>query len=546
MKITEYRQFEYDCRNTQELLTLLVVAPEELTLDERSEVEKHLAQCTACRQDYEGITLASDMLLANQDYLRNNAVFADTQSSSQQSVVMSDKESVEITFRERLIRASARRKRRERKQRVAKIKHFAKPISAIAACLIAALGLYLTASHLNPAKNITPIAATLHDTPVKIELLTASAAKIIPSGQQIIALATPKTLRINNNRYMTLNTGTELSIIPHNLGCIVKLEKGEIDTQVEHDGKPFIVATAHGRAVITGTTFNIKTNNRQMNLTVTEGTVRFESDKGFVNVKAGYTSAIAANSQPTNPIMLNENTIPYQIAADAMLEKIEIPLNQTPTVLTDINYQTWIKENRTWFKQQFPKIFQIKDALAKEGIETGYPELLVKSGYLRRFAYPPASSTKLLTPNPAVLTQLAAAYGKDQQWLTQTFGSNNFANNTTTSSDTAKINAKMFNKWQTSLQKAITNSIIIDSLHASIYLTKTRTLTWLTTAQTNSEAKKQNILADEIATTHKLTTQIIQLMKCGENNCKSDHPELLEKIIEGVGKIIEIESTLTK
>ena len=246
MKISDYLQFEYDCRDTQELLTLLIVCPQELTIDERTEVSKHLSRCSGCRDDYESMKLISDMLIANRDYLLKSGVFNDVQADDS-SVEMSYEESMQMRFQARLARVSTRRKRRERRERIAKIKRFAKPVSAVAACIITVLGIYLAASHLTPNKDNAPtIAAIPNDTPVKIELLTASAPKIIPAGQPIIAASNLKTLRINNNRRMTLNLGTELSIVPHNLGCVVKLDKGEIYTEVEHDGKPFIVETTHG------------------------------------------------------------------------------------------------------------------------------------------------------------------------------------------------------------------------------------------------------------------------------------------------------------
>ena len=545
MEIEDSKKFDYYCKDVQELLFLYGVWPEETTFDEREETAKHLAKCPECRSEYLKLKPMAPAIRANPQCLVEYGIWKPSQQKSS-GQKPTHEEIMQIRFEARLERAYLRRKRRERRERIAMIKRLVKPISAVAACLIAVLGVYLIASYLTPVKDNTPIIAAIPiEIPVKIEFLTASAPKIIPAGQQIIALGAPKTLRINNNRRMTLNPGTELSITPHNLGCIVKLEKGEIDTQVEHDGKPFIVATAHGRAIITGTTFNIKTDDTQMNLKVTEGTVKFESDKGSVNVTAGFTSIIAANSQPTRPVALADfgNTKPPVIVSDAMLEEFDLPMEQAPPVLENIDYHAWVEENRDWFKQQFPQIFTIKDALAREGIEVDYPELLIKSGDLWRFRYPPASSTKLLIPDPAVLTQLAASFGKDQQWLTEILPAINFANNTATSNDIATTNAVMFNKWLTSLQNAnfANSNIIMGSLHASIYLTNTRTLTWLTTAQTNPDAKEQNLLDDEIATTYKLTTQIIQLMKYEENNCESDHPKLLQQAIEGINKIIEIE-----
>ena len=37
--------------------------------------------------------------------------------------------------------------------------------------------------------------------------------------------------------------------------------------------------------------------------------------------------------------------------------------------LESIDYEGWIGQNRDWFKQEFPQVFRLKNALAKEGIE---------------------------------------------------------------------------------------------------------------------------------------------------------------------------------
>lgn len=114
---------------------LYVVYPEELTFDERTEADKHLAKCSVCRDDYEGMKLISDMLRANRDSLRNSGVFGDTQSV-QPSVTMSHEEIMDLRFQARLQRAGARRKRRERRERIAKIKRLVRPVAAVAACIL--------------------------------------------------------------------------------------------------------------------------------------------------------------------------------------------------------------------------------------------------------------------------------------------------------------------------------------------------------------------------------------------------------------------------
>ena len=553
MKISEYRQFEDGCRDTQELLTLVTVCPEELTFDERAEADKHLGRCSKCRQDYEGMKLASEMLTANRDYLRDSGVFGDIQSD-RLSIEMSHERSMEIRFQARLERAGIRRKRRGRKQRIAEIKRIVKPISAVAACLLIVSSLWWAVGHLQSDKN-QPIVANPHIQPVKIELVSDTGTELIPASQLIAATNELKTLRINGNREMILNAGTQLSIVPYNFGCLVRLDKGEIYTHVQHDGNPFIVETSHGRAVITGTTFNIKADDTQMELAVAEGAVRFASDKGFVNVEAGYKSQIAANSPPTAPITCDTDSIvawatlpeAEPVVSRCILHEIDLPITQESPVLEDIDYETWIDENRDWFKRQFPEIFQIKEALAKDGIEVGYPHLLLRSNELWRFMYPPTSSKRCIEPAALALKQLVSLYGKDSQWLADAVGTVNFAADTTTSSDIVTTNMEMFKAWLANLEQAgqsekLTNStLMLDSLHASVYLTKTRTLLWLSGTRSNEDEKILKPLEEQITKANEITIQLFELINCDEKTCMSRSPEIIVNIEENISAIVGIE-----
>ena len=151
MKMNDFKTFEYGCQDTQELLTLLIVWPEELTFDERDEVGKHLSKCSVCRQDYVGMKFVSDALIANRDYLRNSKLLKKTQSV-ENTVELSHEEIMAERFQDRLNRAFTRRKRRERKEKIARFKRMAKPISAIAACLLICFGLFIATNQLNKAK----------------------------------------------------------------------------------------------------------------------------------------------------------------------------------------------------------------------------------------------------------------------------------------------------------------------------------------------------------------------------------------------------------
>ena len=566
IKFEVFKKFEYDCQDTQGLLLFYVMYPEELTFDERDEVTDHLAKCSACQDELEDLKWAKDLFSASREYLLNSGVFGEKESDKP-LVKLSEREILDLRFEARLDRAGARRKRRERRERIARIKRFAKPIAAVAACLAAVLGIYLTASQLSGTEDAsTPtIAAIPIETPVKIELLTASAPKIIPASQQIIASSRLKTLRINNNRHMTLNPGTELSIVPRNFGCIVKLNKGEIYTEVEHDGKPFIVETIHGRAVITGTTFNIKANDKQMELAVIEGTVRFEGDKGKVNVTAGHQSFLTANAKPTLPQLCDTgqlttwatgiNDSQEMIATTAYQPDFDLPLtfDSAEIDLECIDYKNWIEQKRSWFKQQFPHIFKFKEALAKEGIEVDYPELLIKSGDLWRFVCLAGVPARFSVINPDSLLNIASNYGFDKQWLLENIPLAKTTLDKPALSKNSFVDLKAFGRWLDFLDetKGIESPTPVYSYHASKYLANTRTLIWFAVRDgeydlTNEErADILSLLQEEVTATCQCQNDVMHSLyeqekpSCGDKNADEkiiEHIEIMKTIEERIAR----------
>ena len=64
---------------------------------------------------------------------------------------------------------------------------------------------------------------------------------------------------------------------------------------------------------------------------------------------------------------------------------MSLSLRKEPIVLEETDYDHWVEQKRDWFKQEFLWIFQLKEALAKEGIEADYPELLIKTGDVWQF-----------------------------------------------------------------------------------------------------------------------------------------------------------------
>ncbi|MHC5060585.1 MAG: anti-sigma factor family protein [Planctomycetota bacterium] len=567
MKLTNAQSsLEFDCQDTLEIMDLYVVFSDELTASERNDAAEHMLACEACRNEYLEIKLTDTALRVNRDWLKESGVFGSSETDISQ-VEISEKEIAKLRFEAMMDRALTRRKRRERKERIAKIKRIAMPISDVAACLIIALGIWGVIADNNPGQTSPqqPVAINPTEIPVKIELLSDSGTKNIPASHPIIAISELKTLRINGNRQMILNMGTELSIVPHNLGCIVKLDKGEIYTEVEHDGKPFIVETIHGPAVITGTIFNIKADYKQMELTVIEGTVRFEGNKSKVNVTAGHKLRLALNRKPSLPLPCNTkqltawatgiNKTEEIVATTTYQPDFDLPLSfdNAEIDLESIDYATWIEQKRSWFKQEFPHIFKFKEALVKEGIEADYPELLIKSGDLWRFVFPEKTNTQLIPANFESMLKLASAYDKDAQWLKDYLHVN--AANLISETETSSL--KAFERWINALEESLDSPLEVDSkllcysLHSSSYLINTRTITWLAITNNDQLAitaiEKEEVttlLEQEIKAANYCTNQFKQLFSSSysSSTCDGDKQrEALLGIIENIEEMRIIE-----
>jgi hypothetical protein len=310
-------------------------------------------------------------------------------------------------------------------------------ISAVAACLVIGVFTWRMFSTRSTSKS-TPEIASRQAVPepkpsVKIELISEDGSSFLADSQHITSASKLRTIVINGKHRMVMNTQSSLSIEPlmvnAQLGCIVKLTNGQIYTHVQHDGNPFIVDTANGQAVITGTTFDIKTTKDSTTLVVSEGTVRFESEKGTVNVAAGQKSEIVGQSDPSIPLACNTyeltawatgykpNTALVQDKSNDIDLYLELPLRTDPIVLANTDYDFWVNEKRNWFKTNFPWIFELKDALAREGIEVDYPELLIKGGDVWQFVFLQRFPGRFSVPDFESLLKTAASYGFGKEWL---------------------------------------------------------------------------------------------------------------------------------
>lgn len=529
----------------------MLVCPEELTIDERSEVTRHLNECPACREDYEGMLQTSDVLIANRDYLRKNAFFGDT-PVERDSVQMSHEEIMDERFQDRMERVIVRRKRRERRERIAKAKRLAKPISAVAACLVVGLGVLFVVNQFSRSNNGSSTIVSNQSQPsVIIEVISEGVTDTMPAGQLIVAADELKTLRINGNRQMVLNVGTELSVESYNLGCMVKLDQGEIYTEVEHDGKPFVVETFHGQAVITGTTFNIKADSNKMDLAVVEGSVRFESEKGAVDVIGGYQSSIAASLQPTKPVACDVleiakwakrqdvDSAPLVVSSNTNISELaELSLVHVPYCdLEDIIFEVWIDQRREWFEREFPWTKRLKKLLAQDNVEVDTIDLLIESGDLWRFAWPEYNSRQILAQDEQVVQDIANQYGVSIETL---------AAINAVSSD---LGVGAFEAWRAAFDSQdMSGHLTIESIHATAFLINVRSLAWFAVReghiQVQEKQKVLDLLAEQVRLTSEMLGDLNRLILTDKNESICSVTQYQEYIKKIISLMMEIEREL--
>ncbi|HPD32075.1 MAG TPA: FecR family protein, partial [Phycisphaerae bacterium] len=395
----------------------------------RTAVAGHLEHCVACRRDYERSKLVLGILKAN------HCLAAESEGAEVSHILSRDR--VDLNWQYILARI---RESEGCGNLIARDWFSGVRKLAVAACIligVLSLAFVFFAGRQTPAERGSPLAGAGSRDGIRIELLSDQGRVFLnPDSEIHIEDGQSRTLFLNERHRMVLAGGTVLRVRPltadSRLGCMVQLDAGRILANVRHDGNPFVVATAHGKAVITGTTFDVQVTDHATTLIVAEGSVRFESQASTVQVGAGYLSRITQTSGAlvaSAPVTCDAyrlthwalETKPETFAATTtrrLPDRSEVDLlaGGEEVRLEDIDYQEWVEKNRSWFQQQFPEVFRLEGALANEGIEVDYPELLLGSGLLLEFEYPPAQQERLVAPATNRLIALAAGYGFDSQW----------------------------------------------------------------------------------------------------------------------------------
>jgi ferric-dicitrate binding protein FerR (iron transport regulator) len=395
-------------------------------------------------------------------------------------------------------------------------------IWAVAACLAVAVlgGLVFSNREAGLTGPNRSAALTGENLPLVIKL--ADGGHIIP-GVAIQTLAgESRSLILNGRHRVVMKAGTRLSIRSlleaDRVGYLVSLALGEVYVHVEHDGHPFVVQTAHGRAVITGTTFDVKTTEGGTTLVVAEGSVRFESEGGAVQVMAEQQATISGSLvPPSTPTACDATALtawarPFdrgrQMAQDVRSDDLlleGLPALPSPRAggqieLERIDHAQWVEQKRDWFTRQFPWIFQLRDALLQEKVSSSlatnhqpratiavpdYPELLFQTGDIWQINYPHCSRRVIPAIRPRSLREVAAGHGLDIGRLDQII----------TSAKSVRVQPPQMLSGIEALKQWLSDADSIqgpcgvyagapDDLHESflamsVYLKNTRTLAWL-------------------------------------------------------------------
>ena len=455
-------------------------------------------------------------------------------------------------------------------------------IGAVAACLLICLVGWMIFSHLSksqisPSNSSIGRVAEAVQPSIKIENISENSRVLIASGQQIVSSDQLVTLLINEKHCLIMNENTALSIKPlsenEHIGCAVNLASGRIYVHVEHDGNPFVVNTANGKAIITGTTFDINASSNKTTLVVAEGNVKFTSELGSVNVSGGYSSEAFDKSAPIQPTLCDVKQLTawatdYELKST--LAKIEaytdsfdisdlwLTAYSGPIDPEKIDYEEWIEKKRDWFEQEFPQIFRLKEALAKENIETDYPEILFTSNCLWQFISPEASNKQFSILTSDSILKVASTYDFEEQWLLKNLPSVKSLNNNLADMKGIFIGQDAFQKWieqfkQTrKSQNSIDSSLLVYSLHASTYLTNTRTLIWLYIANEKTELTPESkadlsaLLQNEVNEAEKIKEYILRLFTISENCPCEEFNILIDKAIKSITVIMELEERVSQ
>ena len=546
------------CQQAQHLVDAYILNDPSLMIEDRKNIESHLQNCPKCAQEYEKAGLVMNLVKKYWSGKTENQLIIERTNKPIEHRMTAKEGWKDLLQRCPDLAVTVKYQKRQR---------LLQRVSAVAACLVIGVSIFLAFSIYSKPEIVpksTHQQVALASKPsVRIELISKNGNILIPANRQIVTNDELKTLIINGKHRLMMNTNTVLAVEPlvehSNIGCQVKLASGQIYTHVQHDGNPFIVETSNAKSVITGTTFDVKATEDSTTLAVSEGTVQFESENGIVNVTAGQKSKILGQSAPSIPLSCNTAELTawatgykpgpalVQVESNTDPWYLPLPLGKEPIILEETDYDHWVEQNRDWFKQEFPWIFQLKDALAKEGIKADYPELLIKTGDVWQFTCLDGVPARFSVIDPNSLFKTASNYGFDKHWLLENVPAAKSVMEKPALSKNGLTDQKAFERWLEYLDetKGIEPPTPIYSYHASKYLAETRSLIWFAVRDGECDLQMDEIsevlvlLQEEVIAACNCQNEVLYPGDCRKSYCCEDKCQELVNSVIGNIKIIK-------
>jgi predicted anti-sigma-YlaC factor YlaD len=410
------------CRRVRKLLDLVLQNDPLLELEERAAVQEHLSRCIQCRQEYE-IGCQVVALVRQYGELSEDTAALLERAREPRHTGLVLKQAVPSRWRANRVAVA---------------------VMAAAACLVLCVfGSWAIQNQEGSGREPGSPTATsdVAATAPAIELANGG-GRLAPGTTIQTGAGEMESLTLGRRHKIVMNANTRLSMEPlqrDRTGWLVTLALGEVFVHVEHDGHPFIVESPHGKAVITGTAFDVKVTDLETTLVVAEGSVRFESAKGMAQVTAGHRSTVRAQSQPTEPVACNaESLVAWATGSEGLppvpemlpgqdwaklADELFVPLSYPgrPIDLGTLDHDQWIKSKRGWFKGQFPWIFEFQEAMIDDyrlqSIDIpDYPLLLLQSGDIWQIRYPHHLYGGIPLRDTDSVLRMMKRYGLDGDW----------------------------------------------------------------------------------------------------------------------------------
>lgn len=558
-----------DCQKAKQLIPSYLALQE--PWDESSskgDLMAHIAMCESCRQEYEE---TREIVRLFQKYGLNSE---DNTVISRQGAKTPREREINIVNSLRLLNLSEHRERARETHFSANLYHtdsspkvkpqITKRVASIAAAIIVCIGLgfLFQVSSNTQTKQVVQQSPPSSLNAIPVVTITENGVAVSAS-EPITTDANIRRLLINHKHEVVVNHHTSLLISPLSsggeLGCLVNLQSGQILAHVEHDGKPFEVHTLQGKAVITGTVFDIQVTEDETILVVAEGEVWLKSDQGEVAVIEGYQSKLAVQSKPTQPmacqvelatqwaklsqVQTSGDDYGLTLVSDEMLSIRSS--NQSYEELGGVSFDVWSDRYESWFEQEFPETKRLQVLFAQNGVESDLLDVVVESGGGQRFAWPAYSEKQFLIEDYEALHAIATTVGLDVDF------------SSVSGRMQPKIGLEAYKQWKEDFLAAsefeqVDIRLILDSIHAANYLANTRSLLWYAIGQGSVShvypEGAQLLLSQQVDVTHEMVQSLVDMLVARRKmDCSMDeYLRLRENIVQGIDALIRNERELVK